>query len=125
VTVATRDFLTREADVDDLLGERAVEVRLLEHVATLRDGPLDPLAKGVEHGAAVAVPNLAKRLLQLALPAEVAHAGIVELDKRRSARNGAQSLVFEPFGVHSATVSSAFAPPSSALCPIRRPRRYP
>ena len=105
--MAARPRLARQGDVDDLLGEPAVEVGALEVGAALGHGQLEPLAERVEDAAGLRIADLAERLLQLALPPEEADALAVELLEGRSARNRASRLAFQGLRIHRVSVSSA------------------
>src|SRR5688500_6486352 len=113
VEVAARRRLSWERDVEHLLGEAAVEVGALELCLALGDLLLELLPERVEDAARLGVANLAERLLQLALPAEVADARVVELGERRSGRNGASRLGFQRPGVHRVSVSSPSCRPTT------------
>ena len=106
VQVAALLSLARQCDVHDLVGEPPVEVGALQLGLALGHRVLEALAQGVEDAAGLRVANLAERLLQLALPAEVADAGLIEVGKGRSARNRASRLAFHGLGVHRRSVSS-------------------
>src|SRR5205823_1356560 len=95
VQVAERQLVAGERDVDGLLRQSPLELRPLERRLLRRDRRLELLADRVERHPALAVADAAQRLLQLALPAEVANARLVELLERRSARNRPQRLGFE------------------------------
>src|SRR6266540_772759 len=99
--------LSRQRDVDALLGQALLEVGPPKRRLPLLDGQLELLAKRVEDAACLGIPHLPERLLQLALTTEVAHTGIVELVERLRARNRAFRLVLQRLGVHGASVSSS------------------
>ena len=76
VQVAARARLARQRDVDDLLGQPAVELGALELGPALGDRAARAASRSaLSDAAGLAVADLAQRLLQLALPAEEADAG--------------------------------------------------
>src|SRR5215218_3827115 len=79
VVVATGRRLAGECDVDDVLRERTVEFGTAELVLPPLDEPFEVLAQRVEDAAALGVANLPECLLELALPAQIADAGRIEL----------------------------------------------
>ena len=89
VAVAPGDRLARERDVEDILGQRAIQGGSLERRTPLGDRSLEDLAETVQPFARVAVANLPERLLQVAPATEEANAGIVQLGQRRGAGNRA------------------------------------
>src|SRR5207249_7673546 len=86
VQVAERQRVAGERDVDDVLGERALELGALELGASGLDRLLEPVAQGVERHPGLAVADAAKGLGELALAAEVADARLLELVGARRAR---------------------------------------
>ena len=117
---AARKPLAGKGDVEPLPREDLLQLGLLELALPGREGVLEPLAHGVERHARLAVANAAQRLLQLALPSEVADADLVELADRRSRRDRALRLTFEGLRLHAATVSTGPLSPGSPLQPCRR-----
>ena len=106
VQVASLPSLARQRDVRDFLGQAPVEVGALQLGLALGHRVLEGLAQIVEDAAGLGVPDLTERLLQLALPAEVADARVVQLVEGRSARNRASRLGFHGLRVHRRSVSS-------------------
>jgi hypothetical protein len=106
VQVAAPHRLARKGDVDLLLRQPALEILARQRRLPVGDGLFEPLAQRIEDAARLGVPHLTKRLLQRALPAEVAHPRIVELSEGRSARNRALRLIFQALDVHRRSVSS-------------------
>src|SRR3954447_15805079 len=92
---------------DGSLRQRPVELLALERRAPLVERGLEPLADAVQEHAALAVADASQRLRQLALPAEVADARVVQLVERRSGRNRASRLGFVALPVHRPNVPSA------------------
>ena len=107
VQVAERERVAGERDVDDVLGERTVELSALELCAAGLERGLEPVADAVQRHAALAVADRAQRLRELALAAEVADARLLELGGRRGACDRALRLGFQGLGIHRATVPSA------------------
>src|SRR3954462_4051311 len=107
VEVPERQRVAREGDVDDVFGQRALELGALEGFAPLRERRLEPVAQRVERHPGLAVAHGAQRLGQLALAAEVADARLLQLGGARRARDRALRLGFQGLGVHRATVPSA------------------
>jgi len=87
-------------DVDPVLGDRAVELGALERGLPLADRLLHRLADGVERHPGLAVAHVAERELQLALPAEVLHARVVELRDRRRRGDRTEGLLLQGLRVH-------------------------
>ena len=82
VQVPEWERVAGEGHVDDVLGQRAVELGALELRLAGRDRLLDRLARRVQGHARLAVAHLAERELQVARAAEVADAQLVELARR-------------------------------------------
>src|SRR5207302_2526129 len=70
VEVTDRQLLARQGDVDHLIAQPAVELRVLEHPFPLGDGRLETLPDPVQEDATVAVAYAAQRLRELALAAQ-------------------------------------------------------
>ena len=96
-----------KGDVDALLSEPAVEIGALERLPPCLDLCLQTFADRVQEHPGLAVADVAERLGELALAAQVAHTRILEPFEGRRARNRAHSLRFEGFRIHRANVSSA------------------
>ena len=79
VQVPERKLVAGQRDVDDLLGQRAVELGALELLAPRRQRGLEPVAQRVERHPGLAVAHGAQGLRELALAAEVADARLLEL----------------------------------------------
>ena len=99
--VAERQALARERDVDDVFGERTVELGALEGGLAGGDRGFDRLAGRVERDARLAVTNLAESELQVAAPAEKADAQLLELGGGRGSLDRAQGLSLERLRVHA------------------------
>ena len=93
--------LPGERHVDDVLGQRAVELGALELRLAGRDRLLDRLARGVQGHARLAVAHLAERELEVARAAEVADAQLLELVGGRGSLDRAQGLALERLRVHA------------------------
>src|SRR5215213_8207349 len=124
VQVAAPGARTRQRDVDALLREAAVELGALERRLASLDRLLDRLPRRVERLTGLAVPDRSQRLLELALPPEVANAELVECGGVRSARNRAQSLGFQRLRIHAPTVPTA-RPVPFPVSPIPGAGRLP
>ena len=107
VQVPERERVAGEGDVDDLLGERTVELRALELCAASLERALEPVADAVQRHPALAIADLAESLRELALAAEVADARLLELGGGRGACDRALCLGFQGLGIHPPTVPSA------------------
>ena len=86
-------------DGGTLTVERRSDRGTARHTFRVEDGELT-------HAAGLRLANLAQRLLQLALPAEEAHANGVEVVQSRGTRNRASRLGFRGLDVHRRSVSS-------------------
>ena len=78
--------------IHPLLGEPAVEIGAAELVLAGGERGLETLAKGVQRDAGLAVANVAKGLLDRALPAKVLDACGVHVVHRGRRRDGCESL---------------------------------
>ena len=101
VQVAERERVAGERHVDDVLGQRAVELDPLELRLAGRDRLLDRLARRVQGHARLAVAHLAERELEVARAAEVADAQLLELVGGRGGLDRAQGLALERLRVHA------------------------
>ena len=101
VQVAEREPLAGERDVDDVLGQRTVELGALEGGLARIDGALDRFPGRVERHARLAVAHLAERELERAAAPEVADAQLLQLRSRRGSLDGAQGLALERLRVHA------------------------
>ena len=71
--------LAGQRDVEGALRVEPLELLALDRLAARLDGGLEPRADPVQEHAALAVAHAAQRLREVALPAEVADARVVEL----------------------------------------------
>ena len=101
VQVAEREPLAGERDVDDVLGQSAVELGPLEGSLACVDGGLDRLSSCIERHARLAVTHLAERELEGAAPPEIADAQLFQLRSRRGSLDRAQGLTLERLRVHA------------------------
>src|SRR5438045_3751396 len=90
----------------------------LELGAAGLDGPLERGTQGVQGHPGLAVADAAQGLGELALPAEVADARLLELVGARRARDRALRLGFQGLRVHRATVPSALVDSYRAFAAI-------
>ena len=93
--------------VDALLGEPTVELGARERGGALVDRGLDPLAGGVEGHARLAVPHLAQRELERALPSEVLDPHRLDLVRARRRGDSRLRRPLQCLDVHRARVSGA------------------
>ena len=100
VQVAERQPLAGERDVDDVLGQGAVELGALQLGLASGNGSFDGNADGVQRHSGVAVAHLAERQLQVARAPEVADAELLELVPGRSGLDRAQRVVLQRLRVH-------------------------
>src|SRR5204862_2115916 len=105
-------------DVDDVLGERALELGVLEVGSAGLDCLFEPGAQGVQGHPGLAVADAAERLGEVAFAAEVADARLLELVGARRARDRALRLGFQGLRVHRATVPSALVDSYRAFAAI-------
>ncbi len=101
VQVAEREPFAGKRDVDDVLGQRAVELGSFEGGLPSGDGGLDRLPGRVERHAGLAVAHLAEGELERAAAPEVADAQLLQLGSRRGSLDRAQSLTLERLRVHA------------------------
>src|SRR6266508_837101 len=82
---------------------------VLELCFAFRERGFEPLPDGVERHPRLTVAHSAQRLLQLALPPQVADASVVELFRRRGGGDCNRSFLhaFPPFAVQGRTTSNA------------------
>ena len=107
--LAERKPLAGQRDVDHVLGQRAVELGSLERASRVGDRGFDRLAGRVQGHPGLAVADLAERVLQLAAPAEVADAQLVELRRRRGGLDRAQGFALERLRVHARDCIACFS----------------
>ena len=89
-----------QRDVDALLRQAPVELGPRQLRLARVDRCLEPLAERVQRHPRLAVAHLAQRVLELALPAEVLDADLLDLVGRRGRLGSCEGCVLECLGVH-------------------------
>ena len=100
VEVPAPDRRAGHRHVDALLGQPPVELGTRQLRLARVDRGLEPLAERVQRHPRLAVAHLAERELQLALPAEVLDADLLDLVGGRGRLDSCEGGVLECLGVH-------------------------
>src|SRR5947208_13806990 len=88
-------LVARQGDVEAVRGQGPVELSALELRLALRERLLQPFTDRVERHTGPPVADVPKRLLQLALPPEVARAQLGQLVRGRRSRQAPESLFLQ------------------------------